>query len=74
MIIPEYIDMLDWANSLFIDFPDQDIPALLDVNEWKPWAEEIRLCPKFSEVPSTWGYSEFKDWAMDFYMIMIGSD
>jgi len=70
MIIPQYISLEDWAASLLIDFPDENVPILYNKEEWKDWGNDVIDSPLFSQlnVPRTELYDNWQDWANVFYL------
>lgn len=72
MIYPSNMTFLDWADSLIIDFPLDQIPVLYRVEEWKPWGNQVILCDSFMEAaaPSTEEYDDKWEWAEDVYYAM----
>lgn len=69
MIIPEYISLRDWAASLIVDFPADNLPILYNEEEWKDWGNDVILSPSFerTNAPRTDSYSEWSDWAKALY-------
>ncbi len=69
MIIPVGISLLDWAASLLIDFPNDNIPILYNEEEWKDWGDSVIFGPTFSSLnaPSTKFYDNWQDWAFALY-------
>lgn len=71
MVIPEFISLVDWADNLFVDYPHQNLPILLEEKNWKEWAEILvgtgsfaqRQCPPPQE-------DDWKLWALTVYIIM----
>ncbi len=72
MVNPEGITLLLWADSLTVDFPLDNIPILIDEDQWKSWGEDLVASTSFAqnEVPSTAFYSEWQTWARDVYYTM----
>lgn len=72
MIIPEYINLSDWADSLQIDFPDDNVPILIDQNDWKEWGESLIQCNSFelNEVTSPLSFDDWRSWAHAVYFSM----
>lgn len=70
MIIPYGIGMKDWFHSLLIDFPEAIIPILQDEEDWKEIGNNIKMNPEFNEIPSTYGYNDWREYAYDFYYAM----
>lgn len=72
MIIPEFINFIDWANSLIIDFPSENIPLISDENDWKSWGDFISSLDTFSKqnAPGTAAYQDKWTWAKDLYYVM----
>lgn len=74
MIIPSFVSLLDWANSLLIDFPSENVPVLYNDN-WKEWGNMLIDGPLFSAngAPPTDTYSEWQPWAYAVYLAMLNS-
>lgn len=71
MILPYFISLIDWANSLLIDFPADNLPILYN-DDWKSWGNEIIFAPSFERLnaPGTEFYEDWRDWAMALYSAM----
>jgi hypothetical protein len=69
MILPEYISLRDWADSLITDFPNDNIPILYNEEEWKEWGNDVIYETHFENLnaPSTDLYDNWKDWAYALY-------
>lgn len=63
---------MDWAASLLIDFPNDDIPILTDENDWKNWGDKLVEIPVFesNEAPSTLKYDDSQKWMEAIYNAM----
>jgi hypothetical protein len=63
------IDLLDWAASLLIDFPDDNLPILYTDREWKDWGNEVIGAPTFDglNAPPTDLYDNWQEWAFALY-------
>lgn len=72
MMQPQFTDFKTWANSLFVDFPTDDIPSLYDENDWKRWGEILIQNTSFSEnnAPSPQNYNDSLKWAQDVFYSM----
>jgi hypothetical protein len=72
MILPDYISLRDWANSLLIDFPADNLPILYNEEEWKDWGNEVVFSPSFEKLnsPGTAIYENWRDWAVAVYNSM----
>lgn len=72
MIIPINISLDDWANSLIIDFPNDNVPVFSRGDDWKKWGDVVRQEPTFVEnaCPGTSVYSDWQDWANAVYLAM----
>lgn len=76
MIIPIGISddnwELDWANSLFIDFPTDNIPILTNKNDWKNWGGQLVQSQSFAEnnAPSPTTEKDFKSYAERLFYVM----
>lgn len=62
MIIPTRISLEDWAASLIIDFPTDNIPNLSNIKEWRQWANQVSGCDSFQAANVPPANSSFKDW------------
>lgn len=84
IVWPEYIDIKDWAANLIVDYPDEYLPILEDVDKWEDWASIVAGTGVFArnDIPAPFSVTEgekkqeFKDWqewAKTFYNLMINS-
>lgn len=73
MIQPYNIDLEDWAASLIIDFPVDQIPILYQKGDWKEWGNQVILCDTFYQAgaPGTLDYIDWLSWAQDVYLAML---
>lgn len=63
IIIPQYIDFKTWANNLFIDLPDLNIPIADSEENWKGWALRLIEENTLNSVPLPNTFSNWKLWA-----------
>lgn len=78
MIIPNNVTLHDWANSVAIDFPHDDVPALArGDNDWQRWGSILVQAPSFQAAGAISPYSlrpeqrkDWKGWAMSIYLTM----
>lgn len=63
IVLPVGIDVLDWAASLVIDFPRDDVPRLDDPSAWQQWAERLLQSPSFLLAPRPDAFSDWRSWA-----------
>lgn len=65
MILPIGISLKDWAASLVIDFPTDNIPLLYEDADWKQWGDLLIQENSFSEAdaPGTALFKEWNPWA-----------
>ena len=72
MILPIGITLKLWADSLVIDFPDDNIPFLLDESGWKNWGNFLVQENTFLDngAPGTQAYSDWQTWAKDVFKSM----
>lgn len=75
VILPEFIDLSNWAASLIIDFPDDNIPLLYNDDRWREWGDLLIQEESFvgNNAPSTLGYTDWKPWAQDVYLAVDGN-
>jgi hypothetical protein len=79
MIVPKHISLHNWAASLVIDFPDDDIPLLDDFDDnWQKWGAALVQCNSFgiNNAPSpdlslNKRKQDWHEWAMMIYLTMI---
>jgi len=71
MILPYGISFDDWASSLNIDFPNDNIPLLYN-SDWKSFGEVLVSCESFisNSAPSPSSYNDVQEWMMDVYLAM----
>lgn len=72
MVQPNISDIIFWADTLFVDFPTDDIPVLVDPAQWKQWGASLVQCDSFTlnDAPSTYTYDNWQTWAWDVYLVM----
>lgn len=72
MMMPTNTDAVTWANSLIIDFPDDDVPLLYNEKDWKEWGNQLTLCKNFDRegAPGVHGFNDWKEWAISVYYAM----
>jgi hypothetical protein len=72
MMIPTYATLPEWAASLIIDFPSDNVPVLSDENNWKIWGNLLIEENSFAinGAPGTQAYSEWMPWAQDLFYAM----
>jgi hypothetical protein len=72
MMIPKYCSLSDWASSLIIDFPEDDIPILTDESNWKNWGNILIQEDSFADngSPSTLTFKDWKTWASAVFLTM----
>ncbi len=70
MIQPVDISLTDWSSSLLIDFPDDNVPILLNEDDWKEWGNSLLTCESFisNGTPSPNEYSDWNEWALNVYL------
>lgn len=76
MIQPQFIDVQLWADSLRIDYPDDNIPQLQSEQDWKAWGDELVQCQSFilNNAPGTVAYDKWEEWANAVYFVMQNAD
>lgn len=72
MMIPRFTSLKDWANSLVIDFPDDDIPLLRHEDDWKSWGNFLIQEDSFADnaAPTTDTFKDWKSWADRVFLTM----
>ncbi len=72
MVNPEGMDVLSWADTIFVDFPTDDIPILTDATLWKTWGNNLVICNTFTNnnAPDTHDYDNWLSWAEQVYFTM----
>lgn len=66
IVIPHTIAFIPWADSLFIDLPDLDIPKATSEDDWKRWARELININQLSSIPVPETFSNWREWAYYF--------
>lgn len=61
--LPIGMDVLDWAATLALDFPRDDVPRLDDPSAWRQWAERLLQSPSFFNAPRPDAYRDWQGWA-----------
>jgi len=72
MMIPRFTTLKQWAHSLVIDFPSDNIPILRNEEDWKGWGNMLIQENSFSSAgaPGTQNYSNWVEWAKDVFHTM----
>ncbi len=72
MTSPQGLSLLFWADTIFVDFPNDNIPVLVDEDNWKTWGEDLVAATTFSinSAPSPANYDDWHTWAQDIYYTM----
>ncbi len=75
MMKPLFSDVKDWAASLVIDFPNDNIPRLERNSDWKEWGNSLVGENSFSTsgAPGTHNYSSPRPWMIDVYKVMLNN-
>ena len=83
MVYPEYISFEDWAASLFVDYPGENLPIPpKDEKEWEDWGAIVANTGAFSKAASpsptsmngsnkVSAFSSWQEWAKVAYIAMI---
>jgi hypothetical protein len=76
MILPIEINLQNWAASLSIDFPNDDIPILTQEENWKEWGNQLIQAESFfnNNAPSTDIYNDWQSWANHVFFVMNNSN
>ena len=72
MVNPLGMDLRFWADSLVIDFPNDNIPILQDEESWETWGNDLINTVTFNEnsAPDTSTYDNWFSWAQEVYYTM----
>jgi len=72
MVDPWGMQLMGWADTLFVDFPDDDVPVLTDEKGWKLWGDTLIGCTSFAlnDAPGTGAYKDWYSWAQQVYYTM----
>ena len=72
MMIPKSTSFTNWAQSLLIDFPRDNVPILKREEDWKSFGDMLAQENSFSRAgaPGTSVYSDKWVWAMDLFRAM----
>ena len=72
MVIPEHISFTNWAHSLLIDFPHEDINVYAEGTDWKEWGDMLAQCDIFTSAgaPGTEKYADWQSWAKAVFYCM----
>ena len=75
MMQPLHTNLLEWAASLIIDFPDDDIPMIFDEEQWQDWGSVLVQENSFAQVsaPNPNFYEDWNAWAIDVYYTMANN-
>lgn len=85
VIYPEYISLRNFADALFINYPNEQLPILENEKDWVEWASVLSGTGIFlrNNVPTPVSLKEGKkeiyfdtwqDWAKALYITMINVD
>lgn len=71
MMIPLNTDLSTWAASIVVDFPQDNIPILKDM-DWKKWGNFLIQESTFADngAPGPLSYSDWEPWAMAVFYSM----
>lgn len=72
MILPQYVTLQNFANSLIIDFPKDNIVILRDDKDWKHFASFLTQSDSFANngAPGPGLYEDPNQWAMALFKSM----
>jgi hypothetical protein len=70
MVIPQHIALVDWADQLLVDFPNDNVPTLNDPRAWKDWAAVVVSCPSFrnANAPPPYHFDNWREWAQALFL------
>lgn len=76
MILPIGVNLRNWANSLFVDFPNDNIPILTQEANWKEWGNQLVQSESFfrNNAPFTDLYDDWEPWANHVFYVMNNSN
>lgn len=71
--VPEYLSWEEWNGNLIMYFGEDPIPYMNEAN-WKTVAANVTQLPDFEvfPIPSPDTYSDWRDWAKEFALIING--
>lgn len=72
MMQPINTTLQEWAQSLIVDFPYDNVPILLEDAEWKEWGNFLGTELTFADntIPQTDTYDTWDIWANDVYLCL----
>lgn len=72
MILPLRISLKNWAASLIIDFPDDNIPLLKSDKDWHSWGRFLIQENTFvnNGAPDPSDYDDWQAWAIELFKTM----
>lgn len=72
MILPLRISLKNWAASLIIDFPDDNIPLLKSNEDWQSWGRFLIQENTFADngAPDPSDYDDWESWAIELFKTM----
>lgn len=75
MMLPNFAPLKVWADSLYIDFPTDNIPRLTDEDDWKRWGNFLVQENSFvnNAAPGTQSYNDWKVWAQAVFYVMANN-
>jgi len=73
MMIPLGCSIETWASSLFIDFPSDNIPILLNPDQWQEWGDQLLQEDTFANAncPGTASFKDWQAWAQSVYYTVM---
>jgi hypothetical protein len=72
MMLPIGTTLKKWAASLIIDFPEDNIPILSNVEDWKKWGNMLVQENSFANngAPGPNVFNDWQPWAMAVFKAM----
>lgn len=72
MMVPKETTLSDWADSLVVDFPQDNIPFLSEEEDWRTWGNNLIQERSFEEngAPGTATFKDWRSWAEAVFFTM----
>ena len=63
VVVPSGIDFQTWADSLYQDLPNLNIPTPPQEDGWREWGEQMLLENELVNIPLPENFDDWRNWA-----------